>query len=61
MRNLKSDKGQPTAREQAMTRRVVDMVEVLGMRHMPTIDFEADERPVNPKAPISEQSASLLP
>jgi len=49
MTNPKPDKGQPTAREQALTRRAFDMSNVLGMRHMPPIVFETKKSRKNPR------------
>ena len=54
MQHLKPNKGQPTAREQALARRVFNMSDILGMRRMSPIVFETEEKPEEPKLPISE-------
>jgi hypothetical protein len=49
MHNSKSDKERPTAREQALARRVFDMREVLGMRYMPPfVILQTDKKEVVP-------------
>ena len=62
MQNPKDDKGQPTAREQALARRAFNMREVLGMR-MPRplispltspIVAETEKTPRDPATPICE-------
>ena len=63
MQNPKDDKGQPTAREQALARRAFNMREVLGGGRMPRpltspytspIVAETEKTPRDPAKPISE-------
>jgi hypothetical protein len=54
MQNPKSGNEKPTAREQALSRRVFDVGEILGMRHMPPIVFDVEKKPKVPESPTSE-------
>jgi len=58
MPNPKDDKGQPTAREQALARRAFKMREVLGMQpawpSIPPYVTAAEETPRDPKKPIGQ-------
>jgi hypothetical protein len=60
MHNSKSDKERPTAREQALTRRVFDMREVLGMRHLPPIAIGTEEEAVPLPLNVSVKLAPSL-
>jgi len=61
MQNPEFDKESPTARQQALARRMLEMSEVLGMQ-VPLIVFESERKPEAPKAPISQEGpgAELL-
>jgi hypothetical protein len=53
MQDPEFDKESPTARQQALARRMLEMSEVLGMP-VPLIVFESEKKPEDLKAPIGE-------
>jgi hypothetical protein len=60
MRIPKSDKEPESAHSKALKRRMVDMREVLGMRHMLPIALDIEEKPEELKAALTLSSQPSL-